>query len=73
MTDIYDFNFDQNSDDDFSNSAKSNGTCLSVDLNSFNIDTWNNLDDQIIPVCEEASKVNSENISQSIKTRGANT
>ena len=40
---IYDFNFTQNPDD-ISNSVKSNGTGLSVDLNSCNIDTGNNLD-----------------------------
>ena len=70
---IYNFNFAQNLDDDFSNSAKSNGTSLSVDLNSCNIDTLNNSDNQIIPVCKEASKVNNEAISESINTRDANT
>ena len=46
---------------------------MSVDLNSCNIDTVNNLDDQIIPIGGEASKVNNEDISQSIKSRDANT
>ena len=46
---------------------------LVFDLNSCNINNVNNLDDQIIPVCGEASKVNNEDISQSIKTRDANT
>ena len=46
---------------------------MAVDQNSFNIDTINNLDDQIIPVCGEASKVNNEDISQSIKTCDSNT
>ena len=67
------FVFKSQVDDDFSDSAKSNGTSLSVDLNSCNIDTVNNLDDQIIPVCGEASKVNNEDISQRIKTCDANT
>ena len=43
--DIYDFKFTQNLDDDFSNSVKSNGTGLSVDLNNYNIGTVNSLDD----------------------------
>ena len=67
------FIFNSQVDDDFSNSTKSNGTGLPVDLNSCNIDNINNLDDQIIPVCEEATKVNNEDISQSIKTLDANT
>ena len=45
---------------------------MSVDLNSCNIDTANNFNDQIIPVCGEASKVNNEDIFQSIKIRDAN-
>ena len=43
--DIYDLKFTQNLDDDFSNSVKSNGTGLSVDLNNYNIGTVNSLDD----------------------------
>ena len=35
--DIYEFNFAQNPDDDLRNSAKSNGTGFSVDLNSCTI------------------------------------
>ena len=62
----------QNPGDGISNSVKSNGTGLSVDLNSCNIDNVNNLDNQIIPVCE-ASRVNNKDISDSIKTRDANT
>ena len=46
---------------------------MPVDLNSCNINTLNNLDDQIISVCEEASKVNGEDISESTKTHDANT
>ena len=41
-------------------SAKSNGTGLPVDLNNCNIHIVNNLDDQIVPVCKEANKVNNE-------------
>ena len=61
------------SPDDISNSVKSNGTGLLVDLNSSNIDTVHNLDNPIIPVCKEASNVNNEDVSHSIKTRDANT
>ena len=43
--DIYNLKFTQNLDDDFSNSVKSNGTGLSVDLNNYNIGTVNSLDD----------------------------
>ena len=44
-----------------------------VDLNSCNIDIVNDLDDQIISVCQKASKVNNKYISDSIKTRDPNT
>ena len=72
-TDNINFVFNSQVDDNFSNSAKSNGIGLSVDLNSCNIDNLNNLDDQIIPVRGEVSQRNNEDISQSIKTRDANT
>ena len=72
MKQFYDLNFGLNPDDDFSNNAKSNETGLSVDLNSCNIDTVNNLDDQITPVSKEASNL-LYHISQSIKTCDANT
>ena len=61
--DIFRFNFAQNPDDDLSSSAKSNGTGLPADLSNCNIDTVNNLDDQIIQVWEEASKINNKDIS----------
>ena len=70
---IYDFNFAQNPDDYINNSFKSNKTGLSVDLSSSNIDIVNNLDNQIISMCEEASTVNNEDVSDSIKTRDVNT
>ena len=41
-------NFVQNPDDYFSNSAKSDGTSLSVDLKICNIDTVNNLADKVM-------------------------
>ena len=44
---------------------------MSVDLNSCNIDNVNNLDDQIIHACEEAIKVNNEDVSESIRTPDA--
>ena len=61
--DIFRFSFAQNPDDDLSSSAKSNGTGLPADLSNYNIDTVNNLDDQIIQVWEEASKINNKDIS----------
>ena len=69
---IYDFNFAQNPDDYINNSFKSDKTGLS-DLSSSNIDIVNNLDNQIIPMCEEASTVNNEDVFDSIKTRDVNT
>ena len=48
--DIFHFNFAQNPVDDLSSSAKTNETGLPADLNNRNIDTVNNLDDQIIQV-----------------------
>ena len=50
--DTYNFNFSQNPRDDFSNSFEYNGIGLSVDLNSCNMDTVNNLDNQIISAGE---------------------
>ena len=69
---FYDFNFAQTPDDDISNSVKSNGTDLSVDLNSCNIDTVNNLDSNSSKK-KIRSKEASKDVSDSIKTRDVNT
>ena len=46
---------------------------MSLDLDICHIDTVNNLDNQIILVCGEASKVNNEDVWVSIKTRDTST